>query len=98
MYLFLVWTIEPGPTPAPTIEAELTARLATIQPQCIIVPSGAILMPSTGGDAEYEDLFEDLQNIREAYDQQFRFALTKSKERYLRGEGFDTALAWQIIK
>jgi hypothetical protein len=97
MYYLLTWTVDEGANPAAVIEAELRQRMAALQPQCEIVPGHAVIYETAGDDAEYEDILADLTHIREAYDRQLRFALLRSNERYLDGEGYDKAAAWSII-
>jgi hypothetical protein len=97
MYLLLTWSIDPAPNDPLEIEAAVRDCISTIQPQCKVIPGHVILMPSTGGDAEYEDLLDRFTSIAHAFDGQLDFALVKSRERYFAGTGFDTALAAEII-
>src|SRR5688500_5998985 len=98
MYYLLTWTVDPGPTSAGVIEAEVHQRMASLTPRCEIIPGHAVIYRTTGDEAEFEDLIIDLTSIREGYDSQLRFALLRSNERYLDGGGYDAAAAWSVIK
>ena len=97
MYLLLTWSITAGPNEPAVVEAEMLERFKDIAPKCEVVPGHTLLMPSTGGDAEYERLLDELTHVSGANDHQLRFALVKSRERNFAGEGFDTDLARSII-